>query len=88
MTAGDRTLCGRLEELASLALDILPRLRDPTSGLFSHKTHLDSGGYVNEGANPFYTAICLIGLVSDGSGRAAALTADLAHSFDALGRAC
>jgi hypothetical protein len=88
MTAGDMTLCGRLEGLASLALDILPRLRDPRSDLFSQKTHLDAGRYVNEGANPFYTAICLIGLVNHGSDRAAALTADLARSFDALGRAC
>jgi hypothetical protein len=88
MTAGDRPLFGQLEELAGLALDILPRLTNPTSGLFSHKTHLDSGRYVNQGANPFYTAICLIGLVSHGSDRAAALTADLASSFDAVGRAC
>jgi hypothetical protein len=88
MTAGDRPVPGQLEELASLALDILPRLRSPTTGLFSHKTHLDSGRYVNQGANPFYTAICLIGLVSHDSDRARALTADLAPSFDALGRAC
>ncbi len=88
MTAGERPLVDQLEELAGLALDILPRLTNPTSGLFCHKTHLESGRYVNQGANPFYTAICLIGLVSHGSDRAVALTADLARSFDAVGRAC
>ena len=88
MTASGGPLPGRLRELASLALEILPGLTNPTSGLFSHKTHLTSGRYVNQGANPFYTAVCLIGLVSDDSDRAAALTADLALSFDALERAC
>jgi hypothetical protein len=88
MTASDRGIPGQLDELANLALDVLPRLIDPTSALFSHKTQLRSGRYVNQGASPFYTAICLIGLASHGSERSAALIGDLAPAFDALGHAC
>jgi hypothetical protein len=88
MTAGDGSLPDQLEELANLALEVLPKLRHSPSGLFSHTTHLSAGRYVNHGTSPFYTAVCLIGLLTYDHGRSTSASAGLAPALDAVNRAC
>jgi hypothetical protein len=53
----------QLRELAEIALRVLPEMWEPDSGLFSHKTLSEGGGYVNLGPNVHYSAIALVGLL-------------------------
>ncbi len=55
-------------ELAELSRELLPKMWDSKTRLFSHRTRLGSRGtYVNEQANALYSAIALVGLLEDGS---------------------
>jgi hypothetical protein len=55
-----------LAELAELSLDVLPAMRDEPSGLFSHKTVVRDGAYVNREPNVLYTTVSLVGLLRQG----------------------
>jgi hypothetical protein len=52
-----------LAELAELALSALPAMRDERTGLFSHKTVVRDGAYVNREPNVLYTTVSLVGLL-------------------------
>jgi hypothetical protein len=54
----------RLGELAELSLDVIPAMRDERSGLFSHKTFIRDGAYVNQEPNVLYSTATLVGLLS------------------------
>ncbi|HEY1854942.1 MAG TPA: hypothetical protein VGG40_10170 [Solirubrobacterales bacterium] len=54
----------QLGDLAALALDTLPHTYLPDSGLFAHKTTVESGSYVNQGPNVLYSSDSLIGILS------------------------
>ena len=51
-------------ELAELALDVLPAMHDERSGLFSHKTVVKDGAYVNREPNVLYSTVSLVGLLT------------------------
>jgi hypothetical protein len=53
----------RLRELADVALELLPRMCDPDTALFSHKTLRAEGDYVNQRPNLAYSAISVVGLL-------------------------
>jgi hypothetical protein len=53
-----------MAELAELALDVLPAMRDERSGLFSHKTVVRDGTYVNREPNVLYSTVSLVGLLA------------------------
>ena len=55
---------GRLGELAELSLDVIPAMQDEGSGLFSHKTLIRDGVYVNQEPNVLYSTATLVGLLS------------------------
>ncbi len=55
---------GRLGELAGLSLDVIPAMQDEGSGLFSHKTFIRDGAYVNQEPNVLYSTATLVGLLS------------------------
>jgi hypothetical protein len=57
---------GQLEELAGLSLDLLPQMRDERSGLFSHKTVVRDGAYVNREPNVLYSTVSLVGILIQG----------------------
>jgi hypothetical protein len=54
----------RLGELAELSLDVIPAMQDERSGLFSHKTFIRDGAYVNWEPNVLYSTATLVGLLS------------------------
>jgi hypothetical protein len=54
----------RLAELAQVALELLPSMLDEQSGLFSHKTVVSAGRYVNREPNLRYSSVSLVGLLS------------------------
>ncbi len=55
-----------LNELGKLAREVLPRMWNPTTRLFSHKTRVGPDrSYVNERSNPLYSAMALVGLLED-----------------------
>jgi hypothetical protein len=60
-----RTLRESFEELAPVVRELLPRMVDPTTGLFCHKSVLAGDEYRNVGTSPFYTAVSLVGALSD-----------------------
>ena len=63
-------LAEELTLLVPLALRGLSQMQDPESGWFSHKARLGHDGeLMNQGANPLYTAACVIGLLSVPEGR-------------------
>lgn len=72
----------RLGELAELALDVLPAMRDEPSGLFSHKTLVRDGAYVNQGVNVLYTTVSLVGILRQRR-RPADSVLDLGPAIDA-----
>jgi hypothetical protein len=53
----------QLGELAELSLDLLPRMFDEEQGLFSHKTVVADGCYVNREPNVLYSAVSLVGIL-------------------------
>jgi hypothetical protein len=53
----------RLQELADIALELLPRMLDPETALFSHKTLRDGARYVNKRPNLAYSAMSVVGLL-------------------------
>ena len=55
---------GRLASLAEVALDVLPGMFDRRTGLFSHKTEVRDGNYVNGESNVLYSTVSLVGLLS------------------------
>jgi hypothetical protein len=59
----DGCVPGAADDLARIALEALPALWDPRSGLFVHKTVLARGDYDNRGSNAFYSAIALAGIL-------------------------
>jgi hypothetical protein len=54
----------QLADLSELALDALPHMYLPDSGLFAHKTTVENGQYVNERPNVLYSSDSLIGILS------------------------
>jgi hypothetical protein len=60
--AAERTR-SRLNDLADLALQVLPEMYDETSGLFSHKTLIEDGRYVNRHPNILYSSVSLLGIL-------------------------
>jgi hypothetical protein len=73
----------RLQELADIALELLPRMLDPETALFSHKTLRDGGGYVNKQPNVAYSAMSVVGLLEQ-SRRPADEVVPLGRCIDAL----
>jgi hypothetical protein len=65
MTA-PRRMSDRFADIAAVALDALPGMFDPGSRLFSHKTFCGDDGQVNQGSNVLYSAVSLVGLLSQG----------------------
>ncbi len=62
------TLQSSMLELAQLSRELLPKMWDSNTRLFSHKTRIGRDRtYVNEQANPLYSAIALVGLLEDGA---------------------
>jgi hypothetical protein len=55
-----------LAELAELSLEVLPAMRDERSGLFSHKTLVRDGAYVNQEPNILYSTVSLVGILIQG----------------------
>jgi hypothetical protein len=53
----------QLDDLADLALDVLPAMVDEDTGLFSHKTTVVDGEYVNARPNVLYSTVTLVGLL-------------------------
>lgn len=53
----------RLQDLADLSLKVLPEMYDDTSGLFSHKTLVEDGRYVNWQPNLLYSTVSLLGIL-------------------------
>lgn len=53
----------RFADLAELSLDALPGMFDPERGLFSHKTTVRDGRYVNREPNVLYSAVSLVGIL-------------------------
>jgi hypothetical protein len=76
----------RLDELASIAVKALPGMIDEAAGLFVHKTVRTDTGVRNEGMNPLYSAMSLIGLVRDDSSEARGALLRLDNVFDELHR--
>jgi hypothetical protein len=52
-----------LADLADLSLDVLPAMLDERTGLFSHKTVVVDGDYVNQRPNVLYSTVSLVGLL-------------------------
>lgn len=59
---------GDLEDVARVARLALPSMYDGAADLFSHKTLVKDGAYVNQGQNLHYSAIALVGLLLDSGG--------------------
>lgn len=53
----------RLNEIADLSLKVLPEMYDEASGLFSHKTLVEGGRYVNKQPNILYSTVSLMGIL-------------------------
>lgn len=70
-----------LAELSDLALKVLPEMFDARTGLFSHKTLVADGGYVNERPNVLYSTVSLVGLLEQRR-RAADSVMDLGRAMD------
>jgi len=66
--AGSPASGGDLEDVARVARLALPAMYDKSVGLFSHKTLVKDGAYVNQGPNVHYSAIALVGLLHDSGG--------------------
>lgn len=74
-----------MNAVLATARELLPRMRDPNTGLYAHKTTLDTEGrYVHSGANPLYTAIALIGASEQAHSVNGTEPEDLGTSLDAL----
>jgi hypothetical protein len=76
----------RFAELGPPAVEALRGMLDESSGLFSHKAHVEGEGYRNSGSNPLYTAMSLAGLLRF-QGAAAADSFPVATILDALHKA-
>jgi hypothetical protein len=71
--------------LATLSRELLPKMWDSHTGLFSHKTRIGRDGtYVNEQANPLYSAIALVGLLEDGAAEGVQVPSLMGRTLDAL----
>ncbi len=57
---------GRLAELVDLSLEVLPAMRDERTGLFTHKTVVRDGAYLNREPNVLYSTVSLVGLLTQG----------------------
>jgi hypothetical protein len=55
---------GRLSELAELSLNVIPAMQHESSGLFSHKTFIRGGAYVNQEPDVLYSTATLVGLLA------------------------
>jgi hypothetical protein len=53
----------KLNDLAHVALQVLPAMRDEASGLFAHKTFLEGDRYVNREPNVLYSVVSLVGIL-------------------------
>jgi hypothetical protein len=53
----------RLGELADLSLRLLPEMYDENTGLFSHKTWIEDGRYVNREPNLLYSTVSVMGIL-------------------------
>ena len=73
----------RLQELADIALELLPRMLDAETALFSHKTLRDGAGYVNKKPNVAYSAMSVVGLLEQ-QRRPADEVVPLGRCIDAL----
>jgi hypothetical protein len=77
-----------MEDLVRIALGALPRMHDPASGLYAHKTLLGaSGQHVNHGLNPLYSAATVVGLLAaEQAGFAGVPARTVPGSLDAMHR--
>jgi hypothetical protein len=57
------------EKLAAVARRSLPRMLDPATGLYAHKSIPTEHGFENLGVNALYSAASVIGLLSDEEGQ-------------------
>jgi hypothetical protein len=57
-----------LEDVARVSRLVLPSMYDDAAHLFSHKTLVKDGAYVNQAPNLHYSAISLVGLLLDSGG--------------------
>jgi len=64
MTTQHQRLSEGFARPAPLSLDVLPAMFDPGTGLFSHKTVVRDGAYVNRGPNLLYSTVSLVGLLT------------------------
>ncbi|HYP55485.1 MAG TPA: hypothetical protein VEQ41_04190 [Solirubrobacterales bacterium] len=68
MTGGAAQALERMDEnladLAALSLEVLPRMLDEDSGLFSHKTVVRDGAYANREPNVLYSTVSLVGILA------------------------
>jgi hypothetical protein len=73
-------------DLAELSLDALPGMFDEGTGLFSHKTVVEGGRYVNREPNVLYSAVSLVGILRQRR-RPADAVLPLGRALDGLHRA-
>jgi hypothetical protein len=72
-------------ELAKLSRELLPNMWDLNTRLFSNKTRIGRDDtYINERANPLYSAIALVGLLEDGAADGAHVSGLVGKTLDAL----
>jgi hypothetical protein len=74
----------RFEHLSRIARAEIPLLYDPDSALVARKIRLEDGERLLIGSDPFYSAVCLLGLLHDGSADAPAPGVTLGRALDAL----
>ncbi len=74
----------RYEHLSRIARREIPPLYDRETALVARKIRLENGKRTMLGSDPFYSAVCLLGLLHDGSADTPAPGVTLGRALDAL----